>query len=689
MIHVQYREDLCYSTGLKTSMKLSKNEAKKRWEALKETIEYHRDLYYAKDSPEISDEEYDALERELISIEEEFPEFSTPDSPTQKVGVAPSAGFKKIRHKVPQWSFNDVFNEEEAIAFNKRVKRALFDVFGEVDLEYTCELKIDGLKIVLEYQNGNLVTAATRGDGAVGEDVTENVKTISSIPHKISVKGEVIVEGEIYLPKKQFEKINSEIEKNGGHIYANPRNLAAGTLRQLDPEMVRQRNLDVFLYDIAKSEEETKTQYDELNWLREKGFKVDKNYFVAKSIDEVINFWKKWADKKGKQEFLIDGIVVKVNDKKYQRELGYTGKGPRYAMAFKFPAEQTTTVVEEIAFQVGRTGVITPVAHLKPVFIAGSKVSRATLHNEDEIKRLDVRVGDTVVLQKAGDIIPQVVKVVKELRPKNTKPFIFPEKIPECGGDGKIERIPGEAAYRCVDKNSYTVQLRKLAYFASKSAFDIAGLGPKQVEQLVDAGLVQTPADFFTLKVGDLLQLERFAEVSANKLVASIDSSREVSLERLIIGLSIDNVGEETAILLAQSFGNLEKIRNVTKEELQIVDGVGEVVAESIFNWFKEKIHTEMLEMLLKEIKVKEIEVSKNKNEKFFGKTFVLTGTLSNFGRDEAKDIIRKLGGSISSSVSKSTDYVVAGSDPGSKYEKALELGVQVLNEDQFSKMLK
>lgn len=669
-------------------MKLSEKEAKKRWKALIKTIEYHRDLYYAKDNPEISDEEYDALERELLSIEEQFPELRTLDSPTQKVGVAPSAGFKKIRHKVPQWSFNDVFNEEEAIAFDKKVKRALGDVLGEVDLEYTCELKIDGLKIVLEYQDGNLITAATRGDGVVGEDVTDNVKTISAIPHKISAKGELIIEGEIYLPKKQFEKINSEIEKTGGQIYANPRNLAAGTLRQLDSEMVRQRNLDVFLYDIAKSEEETKTQYDELNWLRKKGFKVDENFIVAKSIDEVIKFWKKWIDKKDKQEFLIDGIVIKVNDKKYQKELGYTGKAPRFAVAFKFPAEQTTTVVEEIAFQVGRTGVITPVAHLNPVFIAGSKVSRATLHNEDEIKRLDVRIGDTVVLQKAGDIIPQVVRVVKELRPKNSKTFIFPNKIPECGGDGSIERIPGEAAYRCVDKNSYIVQLRKLAYFASKTAFDIAGLGPKQVEQFVDAGLVQTPVDFFTLKIGDLLSLPRFAETSANKLIASINSKREIELERLLIGLSIDNVGEETAVLLAKTFGSLDRIKKAEKEELRVVDGIGDVVAESIYDWFRSKINIEVLDALLKEIKIKENNFSNNDN-RFFGKTFVLTGTLSKFGRDEAKDIIRNLGGNISSSVSKKTDFVVAGEEPGSKYEKALEFGVEILDEDQFSKLVK
>jgi DNA ligase (NAD+) len=667
---------------------MNEKEAKKQWRALKDLIEYHRNLYYLDQQPEISDEEYDALEREMLSIEEQFPELKK-NSPTQKVGGAPASGFKKVKHKVAQWSFNDVFDEGELIEFDKKVKRALADEYGDAKVEYTCELKIDGLKIVLEYQNGELVTAATRGDGVVGEDVTENVKTIKTIPHKINYKKELIVEGEIYLAKKQFEKINKQIEKEGGQLYANPRNLAAGTMRQLDPEMVRERNLDAFLYDIARTEDETETQFEELKWLSEKGFLVNKNFTLAKNVDEIIKFWKKFDSQKEKLEFMIDGIVVKVNDKKYQRYLGYTGKAPRFAVAFKFPAEQTTTVVEDIAFQVGRTGVITPVAHLKPALIAGSKVSRATLHNEDEIKRLDVRIGDTVVLQKAGDIIPQIVKVVQELRPSKTKPFLFPDKISECGGDGSIERIPGEAAYRCVDRNSYSVQLQKLAYFASKKALDIAGLGPKQVEQFVEAGLVQHPSDFFTLTVGDLLQLERFAEVSANKLIASINSKREVELERLIIGLSIDNVGEETAILLSNHFGSLDKIINADIEELKFIDGVGEVVAESIHKWFRDKNNSEILKNLLKEIKIKEIENTKKENKNISGKTFVLTGTLSSMSRDDAKNLIRKFGGSVSSSVSKATDFVVAGEDAGSKYDKAIELGVKIIDEQEFSKMIK
>ncbi|MFA7193506.1 MAG: NAD-dependent DNA ligase LigA [Candidatus Paceibacterota bacterium] len=666
---------------------LSEKEAKKQWNALKKTIEKHRDLYYTKESPEISDEEYDALEREILAIEEQFPNFKK-DSPTQKVGGVASSNFKKIKHKIAQWSFNDVFDEEEIIAFDKKVKRALKDDFGDLDLEYTCELKIDGLKIVLEYKDGELVSAATRGDGVTGEDVTENVKTIISIPHKIKSSGELIVEGEIYLSKKQFEKINYEIEKEGGQLYANPRNLASGTLRQLDPEMVRKRKLDVFIYDIAKAEKEPETQFDELNWLKEKGFVVNKNFVLAKSIEDVIKFWKKWSKMKDDQEFMIDGVVVKVNEKKYQSILGYTGKAPRFAIAFKFPAEQTTTVVEDIAFQVGRTGVITPVAHLKPVLIAGSKVSRATLHNEDEIKRLDVRIGDTIVLQKAGDIIPQVVKVVKELRPKNTKPFIFPKTISECGGDGRIERIPGEAAYRCVNKNSYTVQLQKLAYFASKKSFDIEGLGPKQVEQVVSAGLVQNPADIFTLTVGDLLQLERFAEVSANKLIASINKSREVDLEKMIVGLSINNVGEETAFLLAKRFGDIEKIKNTDIDSLKAIDGIGDVVAESIFEWFKDKNNLQMLEHLLKEIKIRKTNLG-NQNKNIEGKNFVVTGSLENFSRDEVKNLIRNLGGNISSAVSKNTDFVVAGNEPGSKYDKAVELGVKILNEEEFSKLIK
>lgn len=670
-------------------MGISKSEAKQRIEALKTTIERHRRLYYELDQPEISDEEYDALERELIALEDAFPELKTLDSPTMRVGGAPADSFEKVEHKVPQWSFNDIFDEAEARAFDARVKRELEKEGGSAaDVSYTCELKIDGLKVVLEYHDGVLVTASTRGDGRVGENVTHNVRTIRSVPLRIPADGEVIVEGEVYLPKKQFDVINQTLAAAGEPTYANPRNLAAGTMRQLDPKVVRERQLAAFMYDVARAPQEPGTQYGELEWLRDQGFAVEPHFTLAQSIDEVIAFWKAWHTKRDKQPFLIDGIVIKVNSKEQQHLLGYTGKGPRFAIAFKFPAEQTTTVIEDIAFQVGRTGVVTPVAHLKPVLVAGSTVSRATLHNEDEIKRLDVRIGDTVVLQKAGDVIPQIVRVVTELRPRGAKPFTFPTHIAECGGDGRIERVPGEAAYRCVDTNSYTVQRRKLHYFASKGALNIDGLGPKQLDQLLDAGLVQTPVDIFTLTKGDLLALPRFGELSATNLLQAIEQSKQTTLPRLLTGLSIDGVGEETAELLATTFGTVEQLQTATLAEIESIHGIGPVVAQSVHAWFRDPYHAHQLSLLLTHLSLADVR-NTTLAQTFEGKTFVLTGTLSTMTRDEAKEAIRARGGSISSSVSKATTYVVAGTSPGSKYDKAVTLGVPTLTEDEFSKLLK
>jgi DNA ligase (NAD+) len=661
------------------------SEAKKVIEKLKKTVEKHRILYYEKDSPSVSDEEYDALERELISLEEKFPELKTPDSPTHRVGGKVLDKFDKVSHRVAQWSFNDAFNEEEIEEFDKKVKRQLEKELGKTtNIEYTSELKIDGLKVVVEYVDGYLKTAATRGDGKVGEDVTENVKTISDIPLKINTKENIIVEGEIYLDKKQFDRINKELEKKEEKIYANPRNLAAGTLRQLDTKMVAKRKLSAFMYDISFGSI-PENQFDEIKELKKLGFTVNKHFKKVKDISEVIKLWKKWSKDKEKESYLIDGLVIKVNDRKLQDALGYTGKAPRFAIAFKFPAEQVTTVVEGIAFQVGRTGVITPVAHLKPVLVDGSTVSRSTLHNEDEINRLDVRIGDTIVLQKAGDVIPQVVRVVTELRPKGTKPFKFPKKIKECGGDGSIERVPGEAAYRCADKNSYEMQRRKLHYFASKGAFDIENLGPKVVDQLLESNLIQNSVDIFTLKKGDLISLPRFAEKSVDNLLDSINSRRSITLDRFIISLSIDGVGEETAVLLVEEFKSLKNLREAIFDELNEIHGIGEVVSKSIFDWFREKENKKLVDLLLHEVKIVEGET---KSQKLSGKTFVLTGSLS-MDRDDAKEKIRANGGSISSSVSKKTSYVLSGDNPGSKHEKAEELGVDILTEEKFLKLIK
>lgn len=667
--------------------KLTKKEAQARLKMLRKTIEHHRHLYHVLDSPEISDEALDSLKNELVQIETQFPDLVTPDSPSQRISGKPLEQFKKVTHKVPQWSFNDAFTEDDVRDFDARIQRMLSKEYGHAVVPtYTCELKIDGLKIVLEYQNGKLVTAATRGDGKVGEDVTENIKTIDAVPLTISYTKPLIVEGEVYLPKKEFDRINADLAKKGEKTYANPRNLAAGTIRQLDSKIVASRKLSVFIYNIAQIAEAPKTQMEELQLLQDLGFKVNKHYIFCKTIDDVITYWKEWGKKKDKESYLIDGVVIKTNEREYRETLGYTGKAPRYSIAFKFPAEQVTTQVLDIAFQVGRTGVVTPVAHLAPVQVAGSTVSRATLHNEDEIKRLDVRIGDTVILQKAGDIIPQVVEVLKEMRPEGAKPFRFPKRIPECGGDGKIERIPGEAAHRCVDKGSYEMLRRKLHYFTSKGAFDIDGLGPKIIDQLMEENIIQGPVDIFTLTKGDLLPLERFAEKSVDNLLAAVDDARKVTLARFIISLSIDGVGEETAILLADTFGSIQKIRTASHDDFDAIHGIGDVVAKSIYEWFQDEANEKLLDELLDEVTIQN--PSKATGTKLTGKTFVLTGTLGTLTRDEAKDLVRKAGGSISSSVSKATDYVVAGEKAGSKLAKAEKFGVTVLSEEQFLKLV-
>src|SRR3990167_8360494 len=480
---------------------------------LKTGINRYRTLYHVYDKEEISQEALDSLKHELTELEEKYPELIAPDSPSQRVAGKPLPGFKKVRHTVAQWSFNDAFSPDELREFDVRVKRFLKSVGENTHPTYVCELKIDGLKIVFTYEKGILKTAATRGDGLVGEDVTHNIKTIESVPLSLSRPIDIVVEGEVWMSSKNLEALNKARAKEGEPLFANPRNAAAGSIRQLDPKIAASRKLDVFIYDMAQTSEKfPETQAEELEYMRKLGFKVNPHHVLAKNIEEAIDFWESWKKKGRHQEYWLDGVVVKVNEKKYEERLGYTGKAPRFAIAFKFPAEQVTTIVENIILQVGRTGTLTPVAHLKPVSVGGSVVSRATLHNEDEIKRLDVRIGDTVILQKAGDVIPDIVSVVPELRPKNSKPYRFPTHVDACGGDGRIERIPGMAAWRCVNKNSVAAERRKLYYFAGKQAFDIDGLGPKVIDLLLDNHLISNPAHLFTLKRGDLLVLPRFGE---------------------------------------------------------------------------------------------------------------------------------------------------------------------------------
>jgi DNA ligase (NAD+) len=691
---------------------INKEEAKKRITKLREAINHYRYLYHVENISEISDEALDSLKYELAKLEEEYPDLITPDSPTQRVAGKPLEKFEKVVHMVPQWSFNDAFTPEDIRAFDERVRKGLR---GETSglpaqagsledsprkaISYVCELKIDGLHTVLTYEQGLLKTAATRGNGKVGENVTMNVKTIESVPLKLKEPVDVIVEGEVWLGRAQLERLNKIKIKKGEPVFANPRNAAAGTLRQLDPKVVAERKLDTFIYDLSavgtkdsplgtsQGKSLVSTQEGELNYLAELGFKVNKHYEVCPNIEAVIKFWQKWQKKKDSQDYWIDGVVVKVNERESQEALGYTGKAPRFAIAFKFPAEQATSVVEDIVLQVGRQGTITPVANLRPTLVAGSTVSRATLHNEDEIKRLDVRVGDTVIIQKAGDVIPDIVKVLTEMRTGKEKPFKWPTKLEAC--NGPIERIPGQAAWRCVDKNSFAQLKRKFYHFVSKHALDIEKLGPRVIDQLLEAGLLTNFADIFKLKKEDLLALPRFAEKSADNLIASINERRTVTLPRFVVGLSIPNVGEETAEDVAEHFGSLTKIQSARLEDLQAIEGVGEVVAQSIFDWFREEENKKLISDLLDQVTLTLPEASPREKEgKLRGKTFVLTGTLPTLSRDEAKRLIKQNGGEVSSSVSSKTNFVLAGEEAGSKLKQAEGLGVTIIDEEEFLHLL-
>jgi len=670
-----------------TEQKPSK-EIKERLEQLKKTIEYHRYLYHVLDKQEISDEALDSLKRELVTLETRYPELITHDSPSQRVAGEPLPEFVKIEHEVPQWSFNDAFTESDIEDFDARVKRFMQEKYPGISPDYVCELKIDGLKVVLTYKKGLLITAATRGNGKIGEDVTMNVRTIESVPLRLTDEVDIIVEGEVWLSKKELVRINKEREKKGEQLFANPRNVAAGSIRQLDPKVVASRKLDVFVYDIAKyGKKMPTTQREELEELKRLGFKVNPHYEKCRNTADIIAYWKKWQKQSKKENYWIDGAVIKVDERKYQEALGYTGKAPRFGIAFKFPAEQVTTVVEDIVLQIGRTGTLTPVAHLTPVSVAGSTVSNATLHNEDQIKRLDVRIGDTVVLQKAGDVIPEVVKVLTEMRTGKETPYHFPKKVPACGGDGSIERIEGEAAWRCVNKKSFSQQKRKFYHFVSKHAFDIEHMGPKNIDLFLEHGLIVNFDDIFSLKKGDLLTLPRFAEKSAENIIEAINARKEISLPRFITALSIPNIGEETAEDLAEKFGTIENLEKATMEELENINGVGGVVAESVRDWFAEKENKDLVRRLLKHVTV--VRPQKKKATPLAGQSFVLTGSLSTMSRDEAKQKIKDLGGDVVGSVSKNTSYVVAGTDPGSKYDKAQELGVEILDEDEFLRLLK
>lgn len=661
-------------------------EVTERVRRLRELIERYRVQYHVHDISEISDEALDSLKRELSDLESKYPMLITPDSPTQRVAGGVKEELVKVRHRVKQWSLNDCFSPEEFMSFDARVKKI---IGTDKDIDYICEHKIDGLKIVLEYKKGVLAIAATRGDGIVGEDVTHNIRTIESVPLKLSKSLDITVEGEVWMRKSVFAKLNKDREKRGEELFANPRNIAAGSIRQLDSRIAAERRLETFIYDIA-TDDPKGSQEEELRDLQDLGFKVNRNFKLCRGAKQVIEYWKHWQDKKDGEDYFFDGVVVKVNDQSKYDRLGFTGKAPRYAIAFKFKAEQVTTVVEDIALQVGRTGVITPVAHLRPVLVYGSTVSRATLHNEDEIRRLDIKIGDTVILQKAGDVIPEVVEVLKDMRTGKEKVFNMPKNCPVCN-TLLIKRTVGKAgtsaAWYCDNNKCHAKDRRTLYYFTSKAALDIDGLGPKILDLLVDSGLVLGRPDIFSLKRGDLLALPRFAEKSADNLLASIDEARHVELSRLITALAIPQVGEETAYDLAMHFGSIERLRLASIEDLRMVDGVGDVVAREVVAWFRDKHNQKMLAKLLPCLDINK--PSLDKIGKVSGKTFVLTGTLPSLEREEAKKMIKVAGGDVSSSVSKNTDYVVAGDRAGSKLARARELGVKILDERAFLKLLR
>lgn len=665
-----------------------KSSNNKRLNQLRKLIAYHQERYHEEDAPEISDEAYDSLVKELQNLEGIK---LSKKSVLNKVGGAPSQAFAKVTHKVRQWSLDNVFSVDELKDWEERLKRQLRDQEIKTKLTYVVEHKLDGLKLILEYREGKLFRAATRGDGVVGEDVTHTALMIRDVPHTLTQPLTLTCVGEVWLSEANFEKINEDRSKNDEPLFANPRNAAAGSLRQLDPEITRKRNLSMIVYDLDYLDSTNivrpESQIEELKLLKKLGFHINDNNELVKDIKSVVAYYEKWQKRRESLPYGVDGVVVKVNEVKLQEQLGYTAKSPRFGVAFKFPAEQTTTIVEDIILQVGRTGVITPVAELRPTLVAGSTVSRATLHNEDQIKRLDIRIGDTVILQKAGDVIPEVVSVVLALRPDGTKPYRFPKKVVGCGGDGRIERIPGEAAYRCVTLESDFLHRQRLYYFVSKKALNIDGVGPRIIDLLLDQNLITEASDLFTLTEGDFLTLPGFKQKAADNAVRSISKAKTVPLHNLLIGLSIEHIGEETARLIAEYSGSLEGIKNASLEELIAIHGVGEIVAKSIYQWFKIEANQKRLDKLVPHLN---IVLPKKRQAKtaLTGKVMVFTGSLEGFSRDEAKDQARMAGATVASSVSKKTDYVVVGEDPGSKAAEAKKLGVNILTESEFKRLL-
>jgi len=694
---------------------MTRQEAKQRIEKLKKVINYHRYLYHVLDRQEISESALDSLKKELFDLEEKYPEFITPDSPTQRVGGKPRKEFSKTRHLRPMLSFNDAFSEEDMLAWKERIEKLLSKEEIE-NLDYFCELKFDGLAIELTYQDGILKIGSTRGDGLVGEDVTQNIKTIEAIPLKIREKKDVLEDlrkqklfnvasnvernglkqvvcrGEALISKRDFLEINKERLKNGLPLYANPRNIAAGSIRQLDPKITANRKLDSYLYALVSDLGQT-THQQEHQILKILGFKTSAFTKYCKTIEEVFQFHKYWQKKRSALDFEIDGVVVQVNNNLIFNKLGVAGKAPRGAIAYKFPLKQAETIVKDIVVQIGRTGAITPVAYFKPVKVGGVTITRATLHNEDEIRRLGVKIGDTVIVGRAGDVIPEIVKVLKSMRNGKEREFKMPKRCPACGS--RLVRQKGEVVWRCPNPDCSARRRRYLYHFVSKGAFDIDGLGPKVIDQLLEESLINDAADIFSLRKGDLEPLERFAEKSAGNLVKAIQSRKKIPFARFIYALGINGVGEETAQSLADRFGNLANLRNATEKQILEIKDIGPKTALSIYSFFKDKTNIILLEKL-KASGVKIIEQYKGsergkekKGRKLEKKTFLFTGSLDSMTRETAKDKVRELGGFIAESVSKNVDFLVVGKNPGSKLAKAKKAHIKILPEKEFLKMIK
>lgn len=672
---------------------MTKQEAKTRIEKLKKSIENYRYEYHVHDKSLISDAALDSLKKELFDLEMQFPEFITSDSPTQRIGGEPLKEFSKVRHETPMISFNDAFSEEDMQDWLKRLENYLGRPLKESKQTFYCELKIDGLAIELRYEKGLFVQGSTRGDGQVGEDVTNNLKTVEAIPLKLNKELDILVRGEVFLTKKEFERMNKEQEKSGGKIYANPRNVAAGSIRQLDPKITASRKLDSFQYDII-TDLGQKIHEEEHEMLKSFGFKINSHNRHARDLNEVFEFHRYWGKHREQLPYEIDGIVVMVNDNATYEDAGIIGKAPRAAIAYKFAAREATTVVEDIQIQVGRTGVLTPVAVLKPVPVGGITISHATLHNADEIARLGVRIGDTVVVSRAGDVIPKISKVLIELRPRGAKEFSMPKKCPVDGSPVVRDGV----AYKCGNKNCGARNRENLYHFVSRPAFNIEGMGPKIIDRFLDEGLISDGADIFTLQKGDVEALERFGEKSAQNIIDELSIKKKISLPRFIYSLGIVHVGEETARALARKLevkSSKLKVKeisdyfqNLTVDTLQEISDIGPVVAKSIFEWFRDKRHVHLLEKLDKAGVEIAVEKMNGENSKLKGLSFVLTGGLESISRDQAKEKIRELGGEVNESVSKKTSYVVAGSDAGSKLDKANKLGVKVLSEKEFLALL-